>query len=609
MKRLLIIILMVAGSANWALAQNGTDEELAQEYYLNKQYDKAVVYYEKIYARRQSEMVYHNYIDCLEQTKDYKTAVKVIKKQIKIEPDNLILWIDLGNAYATSGDEKQSKDAYEKAIHNLSPDRTQVLALGNAFFEQKQWDYALETYKKGKSMLKDEYPFVFEIGSVYKAMGDIAGMTDSYLDALVVSASYLQTVEDALQISVGDNTDATKNTIIKRELIKYVQKYSDNETFAELLIWMMIQQKNYADALVQVRALDRRNHEGGWRLIALARTCIANEAYDQGILAFQYVIDMGEKNDNYVDARQEQLKAMNLKLMSGGDYTRDQLVDIQTRFRKGLDELTHYSATVPLMMDLAHLDAFYLHDDSEAVALLNEAIDMKGIASITRARCQMELADVLLASGQIWDASLMYSRVEKAFKEDPIGDDAKLKNAFIYYYTGNFKWAKSELDILKGATSKLTANDAMALSLLITDNTEDSAHLQPIELFAHAQLLDFQNYEDSVQILIDSVFNMTNTRTLKEEILMMRASMAEKKGKFDDAIKYYQEEFHDYPDGMLPDKALFNMAKLEENKLKTTDKAAEYYKDIIIDYPGSIYIEDARARYRHLSKDDAPPVN
>src|SRR6185312_2511303 len=134
-------------------------------------------------------------------------------------------------------------------------------------------------------------------------------------------------------------------------------------------------------------------------------------------------------------------------------------------------------------------------------------------------------------------------------------------------------------------------------------------HLQPLQLFAHAQLLDFQNYEDSVQILIDSIFNMTNTRTLKEEILMMRASMAEKKAKWDDALKYYAQEFHDYPDGMLPDKALFNMAKIEENKLKSPDKAAEFYKDIIIDYPGSLYIEDARAHYRHLSKDDAPPVN
>ncbi|HSY76837.1 MAG TPA: hypothetical protein VK890_08275, partial [Bacteroidia bacterium] len=197
-----------------------------------------------------------------------------------------------------------------------------------------------------------------------------------------------------------------------------------------------------------------------------------------------------------------------------------------------------------------------------------------------------------------------------AFREEPIADEAKLKNATIYYYTGNFKLAKFQLDVLKGATTKLTANDAMALSLLITDNTDDTTHLQPINLFAHAQLLDFRNEEDSVSILLDSVFKITDTRTLKEEITMMRAQMAEKKAKPEEAMKYYEEEIKEYPDGMLPDKALYNMAQLEDKKLHDINKATDYYKQIIINYPGSIYIEEARERYRHLAKDDAPvPVN
>jgi len=606
MRRLLLIVIFFAGLANYSFAQTGTDEELAQQYYLDKQYDKAVAYYEKVYAHRPSAMVYHNYLDCMIQTKDYKTAEKVIKKQMHQDPTDLILWIDMGNTYALAGDEKSSNDAYEKAVRNLNADREEILGLGKAFFDIKQYDFALETYKKGKTLLKGQYPFLFETGAVYKAKGDIQTMTDTYLDALVLSDSYIQSVQDALQIDVGENADANKNIIIRKELLRYIQKYSDNEIFSELLIWMLIEQRNYDDALVQVKALDKRRHEGGVRLMALASTCINNGAYDAGIQAYQYVIDMGAKNDNYVSAREAQLNAIYDKLLAGGDYTTQQLTDIQLRFRKGLDELTHYAATVPLMIDLAHLDAFYLHSDSEAIALMNEAVDFPGNASITRARCQMELGDILLASGQTWEASLTYSKVETAFKHEPIGDEAKLKNATIYYYTGNFKWAKSQLDILKGATAKLTANDAMALSLLITDNTDDTAHLQPIILFAHAQLLDFQNREDSVSILLDSVYNMTDTRTLKEQILMMRANMAEKKNKPEDAMKYYQEEIKDYADGMLPDKALYKMAQLEDKKLHDLNKSAEYYKQIIINYPGSIYIEDARERYRHLSKDDAP---
>ncbi|HTB06374.1 MAG TPA: hypothetical protein VK806_05420 [Bacteroidia bacterium] len=609
MKRLLLICYLVFSIIPCVFAQNGTDEELAQQYYLNKEYDKAVAYYEKVYAKRQSNVVYHNYLECLIQVKDFKTSEKVIKKQMKVDPDNLVLWIDLGNMYQLAGDDKQSKDAYEKGIHKLTTDRSQIITLGQTFADDKKWDYALETYKHGRELLKGDYPFLFETAAIYKAMGEIVKMTDNYLDAIVLSTSYTQQVQDALQISVGDYADAEQNSIIRKELLKYIQKYPDNEDFSELLIWMMLQQKNYADALVQVKAIDKRKHEGGWRLMAFARTCSTNEAYDPAIEAYQYVIDMGAKNDNYTQAKEEQLKVMYNKLLNGGTYTHDQLVELHGKLKQTLDELTHYVATVSLMQDLANLDAFYLYDYSEAYSLLKEAIDIPGISPSSRAHCMMQLADVLVASGKVWEASLIYSQVESAFKHDAIGDDAKLKNATIYYYTGNFKWAKAQFDILKGATSKLTANDAMSISLLIEDNTQDTAFLLPLHVFAHAQLLDYQNHEDSALVLIDSVYRMTTVTVLKEEILLMRAQMAEKKGNYDEAIKYYEQEAKDFADGMLPDKALFLLAKLIDRKQHNPDKAIDYYKQIVLHYPGSFYVDEARERYRQLSKTDAAPVN
>jgi tetratricopeptide (TPR) repeat protein len=608
MKKLALIGLLVLGLINSALCQSA-DEQLATQYYQNKEYDKAIPYYEKIYSKNPTHYNYHNYLDCLLQIKDVKSAEKLIKKQIKQEPQNLVLWIDLGVLYKVEGDEKQEKEAYEKGIHNLTSDRDQILALGQAFVDSKEYDYALETYKKGKSLMKDQYPFLFEMGNVYKAQGNTSAMIDTYLDALVLSPSYIQSVQDALQISFGEGADQAQNTIIKKELLKYIQRYSDNNIFSELLIWMLIQQKDYDNALVQVKALDKRMHEGGWRVLNLARTCVANESYDAAIQAFQYVIDQGAKSDYYSQAKTEQLKAMNQKLLSGGNYTHEQLLGLQTKYKQALNELTVYAGTVQLMQDLAHLEGFYLYESDSAITLLNEAIAVPGISSTTKAYCQMELADVLVASGRIWEASLTYSKVEEAFKQDPLGEEARLKNAVVYFYTGNFKWAKGQLDVLKAATSKPTANDAMALSLLIDDNMQDSANIPPLQLYSHAMLLDFQNHDDSALIYLDSIGNMNaTTRSLKEEVLMMRATIAIKKTDYTAAIKYYEQEIKDYPDGMLPDKALFLLAQLEEKKLNQQDKATDYYKQIILNYPGSFYVEQARDRYRHLSKTDAAPV-
>lgn len=600
---------MIVAPVFAAMCQESTDEQLAAQYYSSKEYDKAIPYYEKIYSKSPTSYNYHNYLDCLEQTKDYKGAEKLVKKQMKRDESNLVLWIDMGTIFQLQGDDKKAKDFFEKGIHNLTGDRNQVLALGEAFVEKKEWDYALETYKRGKSLVKDEYPFLFETGAVYKAMGNITAMADCYLDALKISPAYIQTVQDALQISVGDNADAAQNAIIKKELIKYAQRYTGDEIYAELLVWLMVQQKDYATALVQVKALDKRKHEGGWRVLNLARTCATNDAFDVAIQAYQYIVDMGRKGDYYSQARAEQLKVMYRKLIDGGKYTQQDLADIQSKYKQALAELGIYSGTIPLIQDLAYIDGFYLNQPDTAIELLNRAIATPGVSAVTAARCQMELADVQVASGKVWAASLVYSKVLDEFKEDPIGEEARLKNAKVYFYTGNFKWAKAQLDILKAATSKPTANDAMALSLVIGDNSQDSANMKPLELFARAMLFEFSNRDDSANVLLDSIASMNAvTPSLDEEILMMKADIAMKRANFTDAIKYYEQEIKNHSDGLMPDKALYLLGQLEENNLKQPDKAADYYKQIILKYPGSYYVEEARDRYRHLSKTDALPT-
>ena len=607
MKRLFLICFLACFFQQ--VYSQTTDEQLAYQYYQNKQYDKAIVYYEKVFPKKPSPDNYHYYLDCLLHTKDYKTAEKIIKKELKQEPENSILLVDEGMLYKLEGNDKQTKDAFAKAIQKLPADRDKVLELGKAFMDEKEFDYALQTYNQGKKLLGDSYPFVSEIGAVYKAQGNTAAMVDSYLETLALSPTFIQYVQDALQLSVGNYADETQNTIVKTELLKYIQRYPDKDVYSELLIWMLLQLKDYPNALVQVKALDRRKNEGGYRLMTFASTCVTAGAYDPAIQAYQYVIDRGPKGDNYAQAKIAQLNVMYLKLTNGGTYTQDELAGLETKYNQALSELSKTDASISLMQQLAKLEGFYLHHDSIAIALMQEAVKMPGTSPQTQARCRMELADLMLLDGQTWEASLLYSKVEQGFKEEPIGDEAKFKNATIYYYTGNFKWAQAELNILRSATTKLIANDAMALSLVVSDNTQDSAMEPALLLFAHVQLLDFENYEDSVSILLDSVYNISGTTTLKEEVLMQRASVAEKKGDYQKALGYYSDEQTVYPDGMLPDKALYLSAKLEDTKLHDEKKAAELYKQLILKYPGSFYIEETRDRYRQLVKDDAPPVN
>ena len=82
----------------------------------------------------------------------------------------------------------------------------------------------------------------------------------------------------------------------------------------------------------------------------------------------------------------------------------------------------------------------------------------------------MKLANILVLEDKIWEASLMYLQIEKQFKDDQLGHLAKFKNAQVYYFSGEYDWCQAQLKVLKASTSKLIANDALELSVLISDN-------------------------------------------------------------------------------------------------------------------------------------------
>ncbi|HVA98324.1 MAG TPA: tetratricopeptide repeat protein [Bacteroidia bacterium] len=600
---LLFLISLFALGAKNTFAQDSTNVALAEQYYQNKAYDKAIFYFEKIYSNQSDESVYRDYLDCFVQTQKYKKAEKIIKKRLNYSPELLHYYIDLGQVYATAGDNDKEKDAYKKAIKELSPSQNQILDLANAFIAVKQYDDAIETYKKGKKLLNGDYPFIFELAAVYNDMGNTAAMINEYLDALDLNEGYIQSVQNALQTSFGKDADEKKNEILKTELLKRIQHESDKPIFSQLLIWMQIQEKDFAGAFIQVKALDRRNKEGGSRMMTLAKVSADNDNYEVANQCYQYVIDLGTNGFNYMNARMAQLNLLYKKVVAKNNYSQDDLVSLENKYEKALSDLGKNATTVPMMKDLAHIEAFYLHNTDKAISLLNEAINIPQISANLQAECKLELGDVYLFAGQIWEASLRYSQVEKAFEEEPIGDEAKFRNAKISFYTGDFKWSKAQLDVLKSATSKLIANDAMALSLLISDNTAIDTNTVPLLMYAQADLLAYQNKDDQAIQKLDSINTLFPNHSLAPDIIYEKYTIRYKEGKYEVADSLLETILTDFPQGVLADKALFYLAQLNENKLNNTEKAKKLYEQILTDYPGSLYAADARERFRILRGD------
>lgn len=584
------------------IAQPGTDEQLAQQFYQNKEFDKALDYYEKLYNKKSPDQFYTPYLNCLLELKEFKKAEKIVRKQIKNHPESLNLYVDLGMVFSRADEPVKAKAEWDKAIKQIRND-DQVFPLANAFMSLREYNYAIETYLRGRKTSQTNYPFSFELADVYRVQGNQVAMINEYLDVLGSSDSYIQSVQNALQTSFGNDADSKQNEILKTELLKRIARSPDKTIFSELLIWMQIQIKDFEGAFIQAKALDKRKKEEGVRVMGLAQLFAQNESYDIAIRAYQYVIAKGKDNYYYTNARMELLNVSYLMIISKGNYTNADLLELEKNFNITISELGKSASTASLLKNFAHLQAFYLNKPTEAIALLEETIALPQLSNITQAECKLELADILLMTGDIWEASLRYSQVEKSFKYDAIGQEAKFRVARISYYTGDFKWAQAQLDVLKGATSKLIANDALELSLTISDALAIDTNVAPLIMYARADLLAFQNKDEDAKTTLDSINKLFPNHALADDILFKKAQLETKHGRLNEAAALYDTIITTYSEDILADDALFKLADLNEYHFKNKDKAKELYQQLLEKYPASLYVVEARKRFRKLRGD------
>ena len=602
MKKVLFIFLFLCSAL--VFSQSIVDEQLAAQFLDNRQYDKAIVYYEKLYDKNPYEF-YGPYFKCLIATHDTKKAEKIAKKQIKNAPEALYFYIDLAQVYKTDSNDTKAYEQYEKAIKELSGDLNQTLQLGKAFMLAKEYDCALATYKKGRKQNARTYPFFYEMADVYKAKGDMKSMINEYLGAIEYRETELTAVQMQLQMSLGydDEKGGFNNPILRQELQRRLQQDPDRQVFSEFLIYILLQQKDFEGAFFQAKAMDKRHKEDGYRIMELGKLCVANEDFETAQQCFEYVISKGKDNFNYQQACTEAANAQYERLIKQQNYTQADLLDLEQKLKNTIKEFGYNQFTVPVIRKLSTLQGFYLNKAGEAVTMLNEVIENPGIDKNKIAELKLDLGDLLLITGDVWEASLTYSQVEKAFKYEPIGQEAKFRNAKVAYYTGDFKWAKSQLDVLKGATSKLIANDAMDLSLVISDAIGIDTNAVPLEMFASAELLLLQHKTDAALARMDSINILFDNHSLADDIYFKKGKIFVKLGKYKEALEALQRVADVYGDEIYGDDALFLIAEIYQYKLKDTDKAKTIYQDFLTKYSASVYTVEARKRFRKLRGD------
>jgi tetratricopeptide (TPR) repeat protein len=572
---------------------------LAESYYREGEYEKATQIYKKLYDQSPFNSTYlYRLISCYQQTESFETVEVLLINRIKKDPTQTYLHVFLGYNYSKIQKVDLAENQFQKAIQSIENNSPFTITIARAFSDYNLLDYAILAYEKALKK-NPKANFGFQIAQIYGEKGDYQKMFEAYIDLLDSNEQYLNLVQRSASKYITDDAENEANNLFRKTVLQKSVNNPKNE-WNILLSWLFIQQKEYEKAFIQEKALYTRNLEGLEMIFELGEIAFENKNYETARKCFQFIIEKSSLNEEKINA--------NLYLIKIAIATKNP--EIALFFDKLFKEFGINPATINLQVAFADYLTFQKNAPEKAIEVLENAMTFSA-SKFEEARIKLKLGDVFVFTGKFNKALIYFSQIQTQLKNDELGQEAQFKVAQTSYFKGDFDWAKAQLKALKGATTQLIANDAVELYLKIIDNEPVDSIPSGLKEFAKAELAFYQNKnEDALQILnllfTDKTLlpnGLNPGEVLYDDVLFLRAKILIKQENYVAAIEQLEKIIAADNQGFLTDDVYYLIAETYNINLNNSEKAKEYYQKIIFEQPSSIYLVDARNKFRQLRGD------
>lgn len=602
--RLQIILILIVHTLCFisiALGQSSQDALIANEYYNQGEYDKALALYQSLEDQWNAiPLIHKNYIDLLHVKQLNAQAQDYLQKIRAQAPDNIMYVVDEIDHYIVVNDSAHADLVFVELKSKITTNMALLRASAQYLVNKQHFTYAEQLYLSARKAEKDPNAYAIQLATLYRYRNLQDLMVDEYLKYATESPTRISYVKSMLQLTLKENADLDQ--LIQKMLIS-IQKDPRNDLFAEILIWANLQQSNYYGAYIQAKALDRRNNTEGKNLFEIGKLALENKAYESTVEILQFLVDSYPSSTYYVLAKEYLILAKKQSVENIFPIDTLKIRSLIGDYEQFITELGLNQYTLAAYREKALLHAFYINETTEAISILNEIIKNPQTDSKLNAQAKIDLADIYIIINEPWESTLLYSQVEKANKNESIGELAKLKNAKVSFYTGNFKLAQEHLSILKKATRREIANNAIDLSILIKNNTILDSAQSALRDYAAIDLLLYQNKLVEAEANIIEILPRYLEHPILDELYWLNAKIQIKRGNYVEAAVILQKIVEELPYDILSDDALFEWASILDNQLNNKEKAKELYQRLLVEYPGSLFVAEARKRFRTIRGD------
>jgi len=585
MKRLFLYLFLLVSQLNY-----GQDDfSLAEKYYRDGAFEKATLIFKNLHDKNPYNTTYlKRLILCYQGTSKFTDVDLLIRNRLLKNKNLHYLHVELGYNYERQKEPVTAKKHYDIAINAIEKSPNQGNYIARLFKENNLLDYAILAYEK-TMLYNPSTNYKLQIALIYGEQGKYENMFQAYVDLVDSNESYAKTVQ---RFSSKYLTDNSKNNVLFKKLIIKKSISNPKNVWNQLLSWLFMQQKEYGKAFIQEKALFNRDPKYLINILNLGHIAFENKKFKIANSCFEFTLINSTSDSQKLNA--------SLYLIKTAVLTQD--LSVESLFQSVFTKYGKTNATLKIQIEYANYLTFYKRDSQKSIAILNEALK-SGKSKFDRADIKLKLGDIYVFMGQFNKALIYFSQVQTSIKNHPLAQEARFKVARTSYYKNDFKWALAQSKILKSSTTQLIANDALELFLLISENQPKDSVPTGLSLYAKADLLGYQNKNQEALEILQSVLIKYKGQKIEDDALFKQAKLYHKTTQSEKAIVNYSKIIALDKEGILVDDSLYQLAEIYNNQLNNTEKASEYYQKIIFDHPSSIYLVDARKKYRKLRGD------
>ena len=177
--RFIILLISYLVLLNATVAQ---EDFLSQQYFNYGDFEKAVVFYEKLVEKSPRRTDYsEGLIACYQQLERYTEAEEYLLKQLANKNAYPTFYIELGYNYTLQNSPGKATEYYEQAIEKINENPNYGYAIGLRFQKYALLDYSSKAFLKAME-LNPQLDYNFQLARIYGEQGEIGKMYSSYLE-------------------------------------------------------------------------------------------------------------------------------------------------------------------------------------------------------------------------------------------------------------------------------------------------------------------------------------------------------------------------------------------------------------------------------------------